>query len=103
MSGTGAGYTLVHPLSQKKKVADQFEQIARHFEHMMWTSPDALFLRHVDGDRTIPLTSRGTHLCGIADGSGGLAVLVCAWTPVVLSLLLGCCLLIVLVYTFVVG
>ena len=71
---------------------------------MMWTSPDALFLRHVDGDRTIPHTSRGTHLCGIADGSGGLAVLVCAcWTLVVLSLFLGCCLLIVLVYTFVVG
>ena len=34
LSGIGAGYTLVHPLSQKK-VADQFEQIARHFEHMI--------------------------------------------------------------------
>ena len=46
LSGTGAGYTLVHPLSQKKKVEDQFEQIARHLEHMMWTSPEADELGH---------------------------------------------------------
>ena len=32
-----------------------------------------------------------THLCGIGDGGGGLAVLACAcWSLVVLSLFLGC-------------
>ena len=66
--------------------------------------PWCFFSRHADGDRTIPYTSQATHLCGIADGSGGLAVLVCAcWTLVVLSLFLGCCLLLVLVYIFIVG
>ena len=80
------------------------------------------FSRHVDGDRTIPHKSQATHLCGIGDGNGGLAVLVCAcWSLVVLSLFLGCWLfglswfyiwlvvlfygfaLIVLVYIFVAG
>ena len=70
----------------------------------MWTSVGVFFSRQVDGERTIPHTSQDTHLYGIGDGSGGLAVLVCAcWTLVVLPLFLGCCLLLVLVYIFVVG
>ena len=60
--------------------------------------------RHVDGDRTIPHTSQATHLCGVGDGSGGLAVLVCAcWSLDVLLLflhLVGCLMVLCLLFWF---
>ena len=118
LSGNGAGYTLVQRKSSRPVWAD-CKALWAHDVNQPWCF---LSSRHFDGDRTIPHTSQATHLCGIGDGSGGLAVLVCAsWSLVVSSLFLSCwlfCLswfytwlvvfpigsvLIVLVYIFVVG
>ena len=113
-------YTCPTSLSEKSSRpvwADCKALWAQDVNHPRW-----FFSRQVDGDRTMPHTCQATYLCSIGDGSGGLAVLVCAcWLLVVLFLFLGCwlfclswfyiwlvtlfygCVLIVLVYVFVVG